>query len=40
VWTGANLIPERVVAIERNPALALFRSLDACFTALAGWLRG
>lgn len=39
VWMSQMPNIECMSMVERNPALALFSSLDACFTALAGWLR-
>jgi acetyl-CoA synthetase len=39
VWMSQLLETATTTAIERDAALALFRSLDHCFQALAGWNR-
>ena len=39
VWMSQSLQTETTLATERNPALAQFRSLDHCFSALAAWRR-
>ncbi len=39
VWMSQLLESDVTTDTERNPSLALFRSLDHCFEALAAWLR-
>jgi acyl-CoA synthetase (NDP forming) len=39
VWMSQLMETDVTTAIERNPALSLFRSLDHCFEALAAWCR-
>ena len=39
VWMSQLLESGTTLEMERNPSLALFRSLDHCFGALASWLR-
>jgi acyl-CoA synthetase (NDP forming) len=39
VWMSQLLETTTTTRIERDPALVLFRSLDHCFGALAGWIQ-
>lgn len=39
VWMSLSPVAQTIIDTERDPSLCLFRSLDHCMAALAGWSR-